>query len=236
MVDIEYMGKCLLIRQMEKNTIVVGDLHLGYEEALNKAGIFVSRKMFVEMIEYFDKFFDRVGKVEEIVLLGDVKHDFGSILRQEWEDTLNLVKYFKQKSKKVIIIKGNHDKIVEQLAKKGDVKVVDYYIDGEICFIHGERDFEEIHNKKIKYWILGHGHPAVVLKDGVKEEKYKCFLSGKYEGKEIVIVPSFIEHNEGSDPREHDLGLAWNFQLEKFKVRVIGENLQVFEFGNLRKL
>jgi len=192
--------------------------------------------MFVEMIEYFDKFFDRVGKVEEIVLLGDVKHDFGSILRQEWEDTLNLVKYFKQKSKKVIIIKGNHDKIVEPLAKKGDVKVVDYYIDGEICFIHGERDFEEIHNKKIKYWILGHGHPAVVLKDGVKEEKYKCFLSGKYEGKEIVIVPSFIEHNEGSDPREHDLGLAWNFQLEKFKVRVIGENLQVFEFGNLRKL
>src|SRR3989344_4750256 len=209
MVDIEYMGKCLLIRQMEKNTIVVGDLHLGYEEALNKAGIFVSRKMFVEMIEYFDKFFDRVGKVEEIVLLGDVKHDFGSILRQEWEDTLNLVKYFKQKSKKVIIIKGNHDKIVEPLAKKGDVKVVDYYIDGEICFIHGERDLEE---------------------------KYKCFLSGKYEGKEIVIVPSFIEHNEGSDPREHDLGLAWNFQLEKFKVRVIGENLQVFEFGNLRKL
>src|SRR3989344_3072151 len=151
MVDIEYMGKCLLIRQMEKNTIVVGDLHLGYEEALNKAGIFVSRKMFVEMIEYFDKFFDRVGKVEEIVLLGDVKHDFGSILRQEWEDTLNLVKYFKQKSKKVIIIKGNHDKIVEPLAKKGDVKVVDYYIDGETCFIHGERDFEE-KNKIFDSW------------------------------------------------------------------------------------
>ena len=38
--------------------LVVGDLHLGYEEHLNRMGIFVSRQMFEEMISYFDKVFD----------------------------------------------------------------------------------------------------------------------------------------------------------------------------------
>ena len=230
---IEYIGKCVLI---DKKILVVGDLHLGYEDSLNRSGVFVSRVMFNEMILYFDKVFEKIGKVKEIVLLGDVKHNFGGISEQEWGDTLRLLDYFSQKTKKIVIVKGNHDKIIEPIARKREIVVKDYYIYNEYCFLHGDKDFEEIYDRKIKVWIIGHGHPAVKLREGVKIEKYKCFLEGEYKKKKIIIAPSFIEFSEGSDPRESELCLAWNFDLNKFNVKIVGGGLDVLDFGKLKDL
>jgi uncharacterized protein len=102
--------------------------------------------------------------------------------------------------------------------------------------VHGNRDFPEIHEKRVKVWVMGHAHPAVKLSDGVKAEKYKCFLEGRFKGKKIIILPSFFPLVEGSDPREIYTGLAWNFKIEKFKVRAVGESLEVLDFGELRKI
>ena len=46
---ISYVGKGLLIEEGEK-ILVIGDLHLGYEEMPNKSGVFVTRQMFEDMI------------------------------------------------------------------------------------------------------------------------------------------------------------------------------------------
>src|SRR3989338_5426397 len=168
MTKIEYIGKTLLIEINGKKILVVGDLHLGYEEALNRVGVFVSRKLFDEVIEDFERIFGRIkeiakkenkladktkrltvnnggenkvksdelsgdndGVVDEIVLLGDVKHVFGSVLNQEWGDVLRLIDYFNGKMKKrgkIIITRGNHDAILEPIAKKREnVQLVDYY-------------------------------------------------------------------------------------------------------------
>ena len=54
---IEFIGKCLFIEEKEEMVLVVGDLHLGYEEILNKSGVFVGRKMFDEMILKFEDIF-----------------------------------------------------------------------------------------------------------------------------------------------------------------------------------
>ena len=83
MEKIKYIGRCLLAKIGKERILVAGDLHLGYEEYLNNEGIFVSRRMYSEMTEKFDKIFDRIGKVDEVVLLGDVKHSFGKIMKQE---------------------------------------------------------------------------------------------------------------------------------------------------------
>ena len=91
--EIEYLGKCLFLK--EKMILVIGDLHLGYEESLNNSGVFVSRKMFEEVISYLDKVFFRTGRVEKVVLLGDVKHGFGNIIRQEWNDVISLMDYLR---------------------------------------------------------------------------------------------------------------------------------------------
>ncbi len=232
----EFVGKCLVVKSGEKRILVVGDLHLGYEEFLNRSGVFVSRRLFEEMIEYFDRVFERVGKVEEIVLLGDVKHDFGRIMRQEWNDFGKLIEYLRKRSGKIVIVRGNHDKIIGPVAERSGVEVLELYRAGEICFFHGERNFPEIYDDKIKIWVMGHWHPAVKISDGVKVEKYKCFLVGKSKKKEIVIVPSFFAGNPGSDPRG-DIERVWNFNIGKFKVFVVSdEDLEVMDFGELRKL
>ena len=239
--EVEFVGKCLLIKSNGKKILAVGDLHLGYEEFLNEAGVFVSREMFKEMIRYFENVFLKVGKVEKVILLGDVKHGFGNILRQEWNDVLNLFDYLQEKCKEIIIIKGNHDKIIEPIAKKREIKVLNYYCLSGFCFLHGDTDFpkSEIYSGKIKCWVLGHGHPAIKLSDGVKVEKYKCFLEGNYRRKKIIIVPSFIEANEGSDPRDSELGMAWDFNLENFEVKIISSDandLRVRDFGRLGRI
>lgn len=239
MVEITYIGKCLLVQEENKWILAVGDLHLGYEEALNRAGVYVTRTLFEEMIREFERIFAKIEKVDEVVLLGDVKHVFGRVLRQEWDDVRALLEYFltKKKVKRVVIVKGNHDVILEPVVKREKrVELRGCYCVGRVCFVHGNRDFEEMWGKGITMWVMGHGHPAIVLREGVKREKYKCFLEGKFKGRKVVIVPSFSEYGGGSDPREHNLGLAWEFDLKKFKVWVVGEKLEMLDFGRVGEM
>jgi len=236
-MKIEFIGKCLMIEEGGERNLIIGDLHLGYEEALNRGGVYVGRKMFDEYISYLEMVFEKVGEIDRVILLGDVKHTFSENLRQEWNDVLELFDYFfSKKVKEIKIVRGNHDNYIKTIAGRRDVEVMDFLILKEFAFIHGDKDFEEINGKDIKYWVLGHGHPAVKLRDGVKTEKYKCYLIGKYKNKKIIIMPSFFEYNEGSDPRENDYNMPWNFNFDKFDVKVVGEDLDVMDFGKLSKV
>jgi len=227
----DFIGKSILIDDI----LVVGDLHFGYEESLRSQGYFVPRNIYEEVIRDFDEIFERVD-VKKIIILGDLKHDFGRISRGEWSEVLDFIDYINDRCEEVVIIKGNHDILAESITKKKGILVKDYYIIGENAFLHGDRDFEEVNSGKIKRWFVGHAHPAITLEDGVKKEKFKCFLVGKFKGKEVIVLPSFFPVVEGTDPRDFDLGLAWKFDLGKFKVKVVGENLEVLDFGILKKI
>jgi len=234
---IKYIGKCLLIEKGKGKIFVIGDLHLGYEEALNSSGILISREMFKEMIDEMQNVFDRTGKVDKVVLLGDVKHRFGEISRQEWNDVLKLFEFLKKNCKEIIITKGNHDAILEPIVKKvKSVRLIDYYIWKGYCFLHGNKNFEKIaKNKKINCVIMGHIHSAVEISDGIKNEKYKCFLTGKFGKRELILVPSFFSLIEGTDPRESHLKEIWNVNVDNFNVKVVN-GLEVLDFGKLKDL
>jgi hypothetical protein len=238
---IRYVGKCLLISSGNERVLVVGDLHLGYEEALNVSGVLVGRQMFDEMLSDLNAVFGEVGKVDRVVLLGDVKHDFEGILRQEWKDVNAILDYFESMSERVIVVKGNHDNILEPILKKRKMKLLGVYIWNGFAFLHGDEDYEEIWRKEIDTIVVGHGHPAVKLREprGAKVEKYKCFLVGKFKGKEMIVVPSFIDFYVGSDPREDEMVMAWDVNWGGFEVKIVspGEgNLEVLDFGKLKKL
>ncbi len=246
MEGIEYLGKCVIIRERnEEHWLIVGDLHLGYEEALEKSGVMIGRKMFEEVIGEFERIFERLKneekKIGKVIVLGDIKHEFCKLSNQEWGDLIRLLDYFERKlgeEGELIIIKGNHDNYLLKLGKRRKIEVKDYLIIGKYCFLHGDKEFDEIYDEKIKYWIMGHLHPAVKIRDKerVRTEKYKCFLEGKSEGKKIIILPSFAGHSEGSDPREGRVEMPWKFNLLEFRVRVVGTNLEVLDFGKLEKL
>ncbi|MCX8158752.1 MAG: metallophosphoesterase [Candidatus Pacearchaeota archaeon] len=244
---IKFVGKCLLIEKLKnlnkkrkkiERVLVVGDLHLGFGEIIGIFGINVGREMFNNIIDEMSEVFRKIGKVDKVILLGDIKHDFGGILRQEWSDVIKMIDYLKEKCKKIILIKGNHDNFLKKIVRKRNLKIYNYYFYEGFFFCHGERDYKKIWDKKVKYLIVGHGHPAIKLKEkkGNKVEKYKCFLVGKIRGKKIIIIPSFAEYYVGSEPREGEIILAWNINFLNFVVYVVGENLEVLNFGLLKNL
>ena len=120
------------------NTLILTDFHIGYEEALNKQGVLLPRFQFKEIIKRLDKIFAKLRKVEKIVILGDLKHEFGRISDQEWRHTLMLLDYLGKRCNEIILLKGNHDTILGPIAEKRNVKVLDYY------------KIETIKNKTIK--------------------------------------------------------------------------------------
>jgi len=76
-----------------KKTLIMTDFHIGYEEALNKQGILMPRFQFREIIERLENIFRKLkGKIDNIVILGDLKHEFGTISEQEGSSSKRLYK------------------------------------------------------------------------------------------------------------------------------------------------
>lgn len=233
----------------EEKILVISDLHLGYEQGLQEQGVFIPRQQYKQIIEDLNRIFleifvnEKSGddngsvnspKLKEIIILGDLKHEFSHTSSQEWREVLDLLEYLLGKAEKITIIRGNHDNFLSNVVKnKENIKLVDYYILEENAFMHGDKIFSEVLDKKIKKIFLGHMHPAISIAKGVKEEKYKCFLTGKYKDKEIIILPSFFPLVEGSEVSIEDTNLALKLNLSSFEV-YIPAGIEVLDFGKLK--
>ncbi len=217
---------------LEDGTLVIADLHLGYEEALNKDGVFLPKQQYKEIIGDFEDIFDREGRIRRVVILGDLKHEFGKISKQEWREILNFLDFLKERVGRIILIKGNHDDFLNPIAEKKDIEIRDYYQKGKDLFIHGDRKVSEDKFEGVGRVFMGHLHPAISIRRGAKEETYKCFLKGKWGGKEIIILPSFFPLVEGSDIIVEDTNLAYDFNLKDFEVYIVGE--EVLDFGKVK--
>ncbi len=92
--QIKFLHDCLLV----ENILVIGDLHIGYNEYICGGAVFPYLR---EIIEKLDEIFRYLIKesirVEKIVLLGDVKHDFGKIADSEWREALEFFDYLENK-------------------------------------------------------------------------------------------------------------------------------------------
>jgi hypothetical protein len=237
MTNYKFMDKALYLEQ--EKILVIADLHIGFEEHLLKGGVFLPRFQYKKITGDLEKIFRKTGKVEEVVILGDLKHEFGSISRQEWKETLALLDFLRKKTSKIILIKGNHDTILEPIARERGVMIKDFYVKGELAFMHGHRLFSKVLDEKVKKIFLGHLHPAISIRQGVKQEIYKCFLVGGWKGRKIVILPSFFPLTEGQDVFIEDTNLdkKFNFNLKKFEVYVPveGED-KVLDFGKTKEI
>ncbi len=147
--NIEMIDLALYINK----TLIVTDFHIGYEEALNKQGVLMPRFQFEEIIKRLEKIFLKLKnkKIDQIIINGDLKHEFGSISDQEWRLTLRLLDFLGKHCKEIILIKGNHDNILGPIARKRNVKVLDHYIIKSSIkknSIKGKSIFKKTLNKK----------------------------------------------------------------------------------------
>ena len=232
-MNYELLNKGLLLKNKRK-ILVISDVHIGYEEALNKQGILIPRTQLKKIKQELNKIFKKTGMINEIVINGDLKHEFGHVSSQEWKDVLDFLGFLEKKCKKIVLIRGNHDIILEPLARRKNMRIKEKYIVEDTAFIHGDKYDLAVLDKGIKRMVIGHKHPAIVIRKGARSETYKCFLIGKWKGKEIIILPSFFPLVEGTDITREDRNLAFPFKLENFKAYVIGD--KIYEFGKVKNV
>lgn len=217
---------------LEKEKILVfSDLHIGYEELLNKQGVLVPRFQLKDLIKRINNILDRVD-AKKIIINGDLKHEFGTISQQEWNDTLEILNLFN--NKEIILIKGNHDSILGPIAEKKNIVIQDHYLVEDVYICHGNKIPEDDDFKKAKMIIIGHEHPCITFKER-KDEKYKCFLKGKWKNKVLLVLPSLNLVTQGTDiTQEKLLSPFLQHNLDDFEVFAV-EN-KVYGFGKLKDL
>ena len=214
----------------DENILIINDLHLGYEEVLHKKGILVPRIQTKEVLQKLEEIFKKV-QPQKIIINGDLKHEFGIVLSQEWKEILSLLDFLIKKKIEIIIIKGNHDPIIKPIAEKREIKVVNEYKIKDILIVHGD----ELVETKAKRIIIGHEHPAITIREGSKWEKYKCFLKGRWKNKELLVLPSFNPLLEGTDVLKEQLLSPFLDDLKKFEIFIVNKG-EVFNFGRINNL
>ncbi|MFC1753430.1 metallophosphoesterase [Thermoproteota archaeon] len=215
-------------------TLIMGDLHIGFEEALNKQGVMVPRFQFKDLVKRLENILKQ-AKPEMIVVNGDIKHEFGKISDQEWRETLKVIDLLTKNSRKLILIKGNHDTILGPIAKKRDIEVVESYEinKGKILIVHGHKEIKM--PKNTRTIIIGHDHPAVSIREGPRSERFKCFLKGVYKKKELIVMPSMNLVTEGVDVlKEKLLSPFLQGNIDDFEVFVVSD--RVYDFGKMKNI
>jgi uncharacterized protein len=239
-MEYEFIGKSVFFPK--HGILAIGDLHVGYEQSLIESGILLPEMQVNEIIDDLKKIISKIKskkqEIKKIVFLGDIKHYFN----YEWKERFNfnrILDFLRNyvKDSDIILIKGNHDKF-DFTGKK----MKNYYYNDGVMFFHGHIGFPQIYETRVSTWVIGHLHPSVVFSDkaNIKREKYKCFLHGKFHGKDVFILPSFFGIIEGTAVNEknerEDFSIIPNEYLRNFDVYAINDDGKVLAFGKVKKL
>ena len=232
---IDAIGLALWLPQ--NKLLAITDLQLGYEEYLNQKGVFVPRTNYTEIMKQMEKLFEKL-KPKKLLINGDLKHGFSGISEQEWRETTKLIGFCQAKCEEVILVKGNHDSIIRPIAETKKIKEVDYYFSEKegVLFMHGHKKPEKklLNALKPETIVIGHEHPAITIRDGVKQEKYKCFLKGTYERKMLIVMPSFNFVAIGTDVSKEKLLSPLIKNIKEFECFAVEG--KIYPMGKIKNL
>jgi len=158
---------------------------------------------------------------------GDLKHEFAGMSSSEWKGTDAFFQALEGKN--IVIIKGNHDPILPFVLTH--TKILPFLKIGDVLIAHGDKILQE----EAKVIIIGHEHCAIGLKEGMRVEKFKCFLKGKYKDSILLSMPSSNLATEGTDIlRSERLSPYLQQDLGNFEVFIVSG--QVYAFGKVKDL
>ena len=222
----------------DSGTLILSDIHIGYEAELHKRGVLVPKTQFKQIVERLEKIFTvlkaKRWPVKEIVLNGDVKHTFGKISEQEWREVLRLLDFLQKHCSSIIVVEGNHDPVLAPVAAKRDLHLVKDYRVGDVLIIHGDAE-PDLKLSKPQLLIMGHEHPALSLQEGGRVERFKCYLKGLYKRIPLICMPSFNPLTEGTDMLSEDrLSPLLKRDIQNFEAWIVADT--VYYFGKLKKL
>ena len=234
------VGLGLLVEDLD--ALVVADLHIGYEQALEEAGVHLPPVQYRFIKSFVLRALEETG-VRKLIILGDVKHEFGSALKQEWSETLDLLSTLKERGVEAHVVRGNHDNFLIPILKRLEVPLHDPYLkEGRYLFIHGHKEMPlDAWSGGVECVVMGHEHPAVMLRDelGVSV-KLKSFLVGSYGEAALVVVPALSPLMPGTEvnvPRTKFLSpLLREVDVASMRAFVVELGSGVYDFGTVELL
>jgi uncharacterized protein len=227
--NIEIVDLALFLKK--ENILIISDLQLGYEDTLLKKGVMIPKNQFNDIYIKIEKLLKLI-KPNKLIINGDFKHEFGLINKTEWK-ILKLIDMINEYCE-LVLIKGNHDTVLESIVKKKDLRLVNYYFENDVYICHGHEIPKNKEFNESKFMIIGHEHPALMLEDGGRREKFKCFLKGKYSNKHIIVMPSYNELTIGSDILNQKRLSPFLKNIDEFEVFVVSE--KILEFGKVKDI
>jgi putative SbcD/Mre11-related phosphoesterase len=153
----------ILIKEGQRKTLVIVDLHIGWEMALSEKGIHVPTQTSRLLKKLKELIF--TYKPEKLLILGDVKHTVATADLSEWQDIPDFFNELKREIKEILVIRGNHDGNLEPLLPE-NIKVLSAtgIAIGDVGFFHGHRWPSPV-LLKCKTLVMGHVHPVVAFQD-----------------------------------------------------------------------
>lgn len=192
-------SKPALVLEGEKKSLVVTDIHIGFESSMASNEIFIGKNSTInESIQELSEIIDSENP-DSVILLGDIKSSIKNITRSEWDEVPLFFKKIREKCD-VVLIPGNHDANIHKLIPDNISMISSTgMVEENILLTHGHTMPSEnfSHVDKI---IMGHIHPVFFQEDSVmngqrvwvsiKTEKENIFPNKTGEI-EIIIIPSF---------------------------------------------
>lgn len=153
----------LLVQKGTEKTLVVADLHIGWEVALAERGIHVPSQT-PKMLNKLFKLID-LCKPTSLLFLGDVKHTIAKVELEEWRDIPDFFEALGKKVSDIRVVLGNHDGNLEPLLPE-IVKILPStgLALGDVGLFHGNSwpAPELLHCRSL---VIGHVHPTVAFRD-----------------------------------------------------------------------
>ncbi|HOP08940.1 MAG TPA: metallophosphoesterase [Candidatus Methanofastidiosa archaeon] len=170
-----------LMIEGEERTLVIADLHLGYEYELLRKGINLPNQAPL-LGQALRETIKGVG-AERLIFLGDIKHNIPIISALESKSLPKFMDF----DIPFDIIKGNHDGNIENLL---GCPSNNYILMGNVLLTHGHMKMPEV---DFELLVTGHSHPAIEITDELgRRTKEKCWIRGKFpSGQDIIIMPAY---------------------------------------------
>ena len=195
-------GYPALMVEGDKKSLVITDLHLGFESKLALNNVFLGKNKTVNEITKEIEHIINKTKPDSLILLGDVKSGIKSITKTEWE---SIPMFFDKLKNRVnlILVPGNHDSNIEKLVpKEVNIASPKGIIIDEILFTHGHTLPTENYGNVSKI-VMGHLHPVFFQKESIINGKrvwisIKCSKDEIFPSQtgdvELIIVPAFNKY------------------------------------------
>ena len=152
-----------LIKIGKTKTIVIADIHLGWEVALWNKGIHVpsqTPKLLEKLVAILSQY-----KPDKLLILGDIKYSVVATEPGEWHDIPEFFSALRKHVSEVEIVRGNHDANLEPLLTE-NIKLLPATgtIIGDVGLFHGHK-WPSPMLLKCKTLVMGHLHPVIVFRD-----------------------------------------------------------------------